>query len=118
MRTSSGSYPDSGYRFYTDFPTFSEAVIYGNKLDRDGAELIELGELFNRCLPIDVLLRMPRKFISRLRELRRYQKKRQSEQHQMQINNAQNNMAHNNAINYANNALNSTAIGELVDELS
>jgi hypothetical protein len=61
---------------------------------------------------------MPRKFVSRLRELRRYQKKRQSEQQAAQFNQTQNNISHHNAIQYANNALNSTAIGELVDELS
>lgn len=85
--------------------------------------MIELGELFNRCIPMDTLLRMPRKFVSRLRELRRFQKKRQMEQHNQQMasmNASQYGGSTNHAasIQNAQNVLNSTAIDELVDELS
>ena len=83
--------------------------------------MIELGELFNRCIPVDTLLRMPRKFVSRLRELRKLQQKRQMEQRQQQM---QSNAVqsggndHSASIRNAQQIFNSTAIEDLVDELS
>ena len=75
--------------------------------------MIELGELFNRCIPVDTLLQFPRKFVIRLRELRRIQKEHQAKQQYSQMNsiNTQN-------TNNAHQMFNSTAIDELVDELS
>lgn len=83
--------------------------------------MIELGELFNRCIPLEFLLHLPRKYVSRLRDLRRFQKQRQMEQHQQQMNAAgagspQSNHAAN--VRNAQQVLNSSAIDDLVDELS
>lgn len=75
--------------------------------------MIELGELFNRCIPVDTLLQFPRKLVIRLRELRLIQKEHQAKQQYSQMNsiNTQN-------TNNAHQMFNSTAIDELVDELS
>ena len=81
--------------------------------------MIELGELFNRIIPLDMLLRYPRKYVIRLRDLRRLQKQRQMEQHQSQM--AATNFAPQNhaaSIRNAQQVLNSSAIDDLVDELS
>lgn len=79
--------------------------------------MIELGDLFNRCIPIDTLLRMPRKFVIRLRELRRFQKEQQAKQ-QMQQMNQMNSGGPSSVPAVASRAFDSTAIDEIVDELS
>lgn len=79
--------------------------------------MIELGDLFNRCLPIDVLLRMPRKFVNRLREIRKLQKKQEHQQQQQHLAAANNNGITNSVAN-ARQMFDSTAIEEMVDELS
>lgn len=80
--------------------------------------MIELGDLFNRCLPIDTLLRMPRKFVNRLREIRKLQKKQQEQHQQQQLNAANSTSGVSNPIAHARQVFDSTAIDEMVDELS
>ena len=85
--------------------------------------MIELGELFNRCIPMEVLLQFPRKFVSRLRDLRRLQKQRQLEQHQQQMNAVSagrpSNITHASSVAHAQQVLNTnSAFDDLVDELS
>lgn len=79
--------------------------------------MIELGDLFNRCLPIDMLLRMPRKFVNRLREIRKLQKKQEHQRQEQQLA-AANNTGISNPIAHARQTFDSTAIDEMVDELS
>jgi len=64
-----------------------------------------------------MLLRMPRKFVNRLREIRKLQKKQEHQQQQQQLAAASSN-GPSNPIAQARQAFDSTAIDEMVDELS
>lgn len=64
-----------------------------------------------------MLLRMPRKFVNRLREIRKLQKKQEHQQQQQQLAAANASGAANNIAN-ARQMFDSTAIDEMVDELS
>lgn len=75
--------------------------------------MIELGMLFNRCLPIETLLRMPRKFVNRLREIRKMQKEQEAKQNMQMMN-----TSNAESVNHAKQVFHGAAIDDLVDELS
>jgi hypothetical protein len=60
---------------------------------------------------------MPRKFVNRLREIRKLQKKQEHQRQEQQLA-AANNVGISNPIAHARQTFDSTAIDEMVDELS
>jgi uncharacterized membrane protein len=76
--------------------------------------LIELGDLFKNCIPVDFMMTLPRKFVQRLREVRKYQRELREKSQQAQMNQANNNPSAAARIP----GFDSTAIEDAIQELS
>ena len=83
---------------------------YRDKLERIGLEFIDYGRLFNKVLPVELLLRLPLPFVRRLRDIRIKQMKEEAMEREQVYNNSNGNMKMP--------AFNGSAMEDLMDELT